>query len=206
MKRFANARGAVVAMAVVGLSAATAAACSSPTRAPSPTAAPVSVFTEGLAKARAATPAASDAQIKALAKAAKSGEMSYEEVSALLEDTFTCFDNAGVDYRRLPDSQQIPGFKVPQYSYAEPVAVGVGCLNRFSQYAEGAYQTQPKAAELRAAAFAAERPEVLACLRKKGAVLEDNATYDEMALARDSLLRKAIKDGTEWVDCSIYWW
>jgi hypothetical protein len=206
VERLPGARPVVVSMVLVVLAATTACSASKTTSTALPTAAAASVFTEALAKARAADPAVSVAQLKALEKAAKSGEMPYEEISALLDDTFTCFDDSGVAYQRLPDEEQIPGFKVPSFGVGEPVAVADGCLGKFSQYAENAYQTQPKAAELRVAAFQAERTQVLACLRKKGAILDDNATYDEMAQARDSLLLKAIKEGVGWEDCSKYWW
>lgn len=192
----------------VALVTATA-ACSAPKPSPSPTASYASppaesVFTEALAEARAAKPAVSDAQIRALEKSAKSGEMSYEDVNALLQDTFKCFDDAGVKYILQPDSEKVPGFKVPQYGIAAGgIEVGDACQNRFSEFAFEGYQRQPRAVELRDKALEADRPSVLSCLRAHGVTIDDAATLDEIRRAVGDLF-VATSDGPDAVMCTRY--
>jgi hypothetical protein len=202
VERLLGALPVVASLLLVLVAATTACSASKTTSTASPTAAAASVFTEALAKARTADPAVSDAQLMALEKAAKTGEMSYEEVRALLEDTFTCFESAGVLYVRTSDSEQLPGFKVPTYSFGEPVAAADACQSNWSEFAYAAYQSQPKVAELRDAALEAERPQVLACIRAHGGAIEDNATHDEMRQAEIALFGAANKAGTDYQYCS----
>jgi hypothetical protein len=194
-------RNAVLAALVAVLVVATNAACARPAARSSSPEAP-SVFTSALMLARATRPAVSDVQINALEKAAKSGQMSYEEISALLEDTFKCFDESGVDYRRLPDSEQVSGFKVPMYSYAEPVAIALACITKYNSFAWDAYQSQPKVGELRDVALKAEIPRVLACLRDHGVSIDDDATLDELRRASATLLSATSTGSSVGVICT----
>jgi hypothetical protein len=187
MNRQAGALGVfAVGLCLVPLTACSA---SGPTVASSSTAAVTgNVFASVLGNAHAAS--VSDAQIVALEKAAKSGEMSYADVSALVEDMYRCFDAGGVQYLRDPDREPFPGFKVPSFGYADAqLAVADACQEKHAYYALYAYQNQPRAAELSDAALEAERPQVIACLRKNGVVVDDDATLDELRLASWDLIR-----------------
>lgn len=198
-------RSGLCAALVVALVAATAACGGTP--APADSSGPASSsFDEQLSLAEA-DDRVTDSQLAALREAADSGEMSYEEISALLEETFQCFDDAGIGYRRLPDLEPIPGFVMPNYGHdAEPLSVADDCLVRTSQYAYDAYARQPAALELLDAALEAERDEILACLRAKGATIDDDATLDEMRQTDIALFEEAMAAGNRDFDyCSEYY-
>lgn len=158
-----------------------------------------SVFAHYLAQAR--TSNASEAQIDALALSAETGEMSYETVNALVEDTFQCFESAGIWYVRNPDWERVPGFFIPDFGIGEPIEVADACLWRYSQYALLAYQQQPDYIELRDAALEADREQVLECLREHGVLIDDDVTTDELRLAVQELLFATPDDP---VVCSRY--
>lgn len=124
--------------------------------------------------------AVSEAQLAALRAAAESDAMSYEEISALLEDQFRCFEAAGISYQRLPDEEDPPGFLMPWYSHGEPLETADACHRETIQYAWIAYQGQPRAVELAEADLRERRPEIMECLRGRGIVVDDDATFDEM--------------------------
>lgn len=122
----------------------------------------------------------SDAQLTALELSASSGYMTYEQIDALLEDTATCMTDAGVRFDRGPDDELAPGIVMPSYTHGDPLDLADACLFEHSHYAWGAYQTQPRHREAHDAALTQRLPEVMACLRDRGADIPDDATLDEV--------------------------
>lgn len=185
---------------VVVLGATAACSVAKPAPSPSPKSSVVSSFDEALYNAKR-DDNVSRTQLAALETAAVSDAMSYEQISVLLEDTFKCFDESGVDYRRTGDFEKVPGFKMPTYSFGEPLAVAEACQKRFSEYAFEAYQAQPRVGELSDAALGAEKSQVITCLRAHGVTIEDDATLDEIRRASATLLQATSKS-SEGVFCT----
>lgn len=125
----------------------------------------------------------SDAQLAVVEFAAGSGYLTYEQIDALLEDTATCMADVGVPFDRHVDQEVAPGVLVPRYTHGGPLEVADACLYEHSHYAFGAYQTQQRHVEAQDAALTQKLPEVMACLRGRGASISDDATLDDVRAA-----------------------
>jgi hypothetical protein len=147
---------------------------------------------------------ASDRQIEVLEVAVETGVLTYDQISALMPDLYTCFDDLGIPYVEYPPYEKYPqsGFLVPNYlvgddgsrTASEWQAAVTGCQMTTVEYAYRLYQTQPLAVEARDLGLTQELPEVLACLSENGIDLPPEATLDEIRGAALDLLVETSED------------
>lgn len=144
---------------------------------------------------------ASEAQLAALTDARATGDISYEVLNAAIEETFACFNEAGVRYRQDTDNTQALPLIV--YEFASPIEgnpVADACIDKNSFFVESAYQNQPRWRAVLDGRIEANRGEILACLRERGIEIDDDATPAEITEStRLSLeeVRKYLDAGSE---------
>lgn len=126
---------------------------------------------------------ADDTQLEILRAANAAGEVTFEQLRAAVDSTFSCFDNAGIAYSSNVAEGAIPNLT---YSFASPDGdsqIADSCIRLHSMYVEWAYQTQPAAQELVDAAFEAKRDEIVTCLQGLGLAVAADASVDEIKAA-----------------------
>lgn len=154
---------------------------------------------------------ASESQLDALTQADLVGDLSYETLALLIDDTFTCLDEAGIPYLPVVPLELVPGFSIPSYSVGSSTELGPDtsfaiaqqCQSTYSEFAERAYQMQPRAQALRDNALESELPQVLECLKANGVDLDPEATLDEVRYAVSQVAYDTSLVGSA-VVCSTY--
>lgn len=145
---------------------------------------------------QAARKAGADAsQIAILEK----GEVSYADYESAVNLALTCMRRAGID---VLNPERTDGTGLPQLQYgwspqatglteAQVTALGDDCLNRYSQFVEMQYQTQPSSIEAMEKYFVRFRPAVVACIRKNGGTVKDEPTREEAIEASNPVQEKS---------------
>lgn len=110
----------------------------------------------------------SDAQRAMVERALDAGEVPFEDYRAALDATFACFDAAGVSYFEDPPMDGPIPMIVYGYGPEAPDEVSTACIERNSGAIEAVYQNQPTAT----ARFEAALPQLVACLREGGYLLD----------------------------------
>lgn len=148
-------------------------------------------------------------QLEVLEAAAETGSIAYEDVVALIHDTFSCFEGAGIGYVENPPTERVPGWLVPSYAFdaevpglteSQVLALADACMVEHSMFTEFALQDPVLHQEVRDAHLREQLPEVLACLRENGVAVDEDATPDEVRVAALDLLN-ATADAAETVTC-----
>lgn len=113
----------------------------------------------------------SDGQIALIKRAIDTGAVSFEEYEAALQNTFDCFDKAGISHSASPPSND-RGYPFIAYTYGtadsgvNPVATS--CVTKNSDAIESLYQSQPSSRAGADVKFKAAMPVLVPCLRKGG--------------------------------------
>jgi hypothetical protein len=113
----------------------------------------------------------SDAQRAMVERALDAGGVPFEDYRAAVDATFACFDAAGISHFEDPPTDGT----VPVITYAfEAGALDAAdaCLEQHSYAIEALYQTQPPALAATEASFEAALPQLVACLREGGYLLD----------------------------------
>ena len=113
----------------------------------------------------------SDAQRAMVERALDVGGVPFEDYRAAVDATFACFDAAGISYFEDPPTDGT----VPVITYAfEAGALDAAdaCLEQHSYAIEALYQTQPLAPAATEASLEAALPQLVACLREGGYLLD----------------------------------
>lgn len=156
---------------------------------------------------------ASPEQIAALQEAIRTGELSYETVTDLVEQTFACFEESGIEYQRRDPEELGPGFLAPAYTHAgfasgmtndQALAVADFCIDTYSNFAVGAYRNGPASWDARDARLREELPQIVECLTSNGVTASTDDTLDEIRLKVADLLRQTTdaSNGEGAVACS----
>jgi|GEM_PF-6585232 len=141
---------------------------------------------------------ASEKQLAALEEAARTGDMSFETVSELVEDAFACLEEVGIGYVRKDPERVGPSYLIPSYAVhgtapgmtaEQAEALGNECLEKNSYYAEGAYQLAPRAVSARDDLIRAQLPQIVECLNDNGVAATEEETLDELTVKVIDLLR-----------------
>ena len=126
---------------------------------------------------------ASSTQLAILDAARESCDVTFKDLDRATQDTFACFEAAGIDYSRSVSD----GLDATiTYSFSPPngdPSVADSCILKYSQFVEMAWNSRPAALEADDAVVLAHRNELVACLRKRGAEVEDDATASELRQA-----------------------
>lgn len=181
-RRFRRAGVVMSAFVLVGCSAGASPAEPSATSDP--------IFAEHLAQAEAG--AAGERQVEVLREAARTGELTFEAVNDLVQESFECMAAAGIGHEEWEPYEVVPGYRWPAYSWQTTVAgmsdeqattIGDACLYEHSYYAEMALQDRRNYAHLLDAQMRRDMPEILACLEENGVRMDSDATLDEIRQA-----------------------
>lgn len=198
-------------MAIVGL--LLLAGCSSPPAgeaSPSAASAAVTVYQEYLGQAERA--GAGEDQLAALRDAVRTGELTFETVNGLVQQSFACMTEAGIGHDEWEPREVVPGYLIPAYSFRgdadgmtedETLAVADACLEEYSFWAEGARADTRAYQDLWDAHVQERLPMIVACLEEHGVQVDPEATVDEIFQAADQLLidTSEIDDGDGAVLC-----
>jgi|GEM_PF-5475066 len=131
---------------------------------------------------------ATDEQRATLARHLESGEpITFEEYSAAVQSTIECARDAGV-WIRGPEQTQQNGLFMLSYDYGGPDDADAdrleslvnACRTLHSGFVEDAYMDGPPALEWIDAQFEAFRPQLIACLKRYGAEIAEDAPRDEI--------------------------
>jgi hypothetical protein len=162
-----------------------------------PTASPSDSFSQQVAQARTEAEEAGSAadQLAVLDNAAKTGEVTMEELLTLRAAYAECLTAGGFE---LIDHGTTTDRGYPYPDYAIKVAEGAGsdttymdqCAVQHFQWADMLYQSQPMAVEGQDRQFDERRPQFEACLRDKGVDVPQDLTRDEFV----DFLRAQAKD------------
>ena len=117
--------------------------------------------------------------------------MPFEVVRDAYDRMFACFDASGVPYsgpRTYVDDTGFPMITYVTYDVAgmsedEMSRVTRACVTRESEFIEQLYQSQPSYIEAADRAWDQALPQILACLRDNGVVIDDDATRSEVVYA-----------------------
>ncbi len=131
-------------------------------------------------------------QIEVLEEAARTGALTYDDVVVLVQETFSCMDEAGIGHALHPAWERVPGWRVIAYSFDAEVpgltedqvsALAEECMDRHSKYAEFALHDTRLVQELRDNYMREQLPTILTCLEDNGVTIEPEATLDEIRRA-----------------------
>lgn len=197
---------ALVAAFVVGLGA-----CASTDSGPGPEATVAAVYSELIEQAEAG--GAGDAQLEALREAERTGELSFETVNGLVQESLDCMAGAGISSEWWEPSEPVPGYKAPAYSFSatadgmtedQTLAIADGCLYEHSYWAEMGRRDPRAFREEFDEQLREELPRVLECLTEHGVEVDDDATLDEIRQASAELSIETIEatDGEGEVACT----
>jgi hypothetical protein len=131
---------------------------------------------------------ASDTQIEVLRRAVETGIVEYEDIEALMEETYACFENNGISVEVLAPIEIIPGMLYPNYTGRfgpdqdpdDMMALVDYCEIHHSLFALSIYGIQPEVQEYRDTELEKILPDALACLRDHGVSVPDDATLNEI--------------------------
>lgn len=135
-------------------------------------------------------------QREVLEAAAEVGELTYSDVSGLIELAFDCMEDQGLRPSWLEPGDHY-GFRVPRYVVAGATGVSLElneaaidrCVDRYSASAEQLYLWQPKISSVEMQNWDLHhRPPTLECLREHGVQIDDDATRAEIAEAAGRLM------------------
>ena len=138
---------------------------------------------------------ASARQIEVLKEAVRTGDLTFETVNELTRITFDCFAQNGISYDKLEPIELGIGYYMPNYAIGaesagrtekETTAVADQCINTESYWASMAQQDIRMVGQARDARMRRDLPNILACLKKNGVAMADDAALDE--------IRRAVKD------------
>lgn len=146
---------------------------------------PAIVLEQALNEAR--TGGASPEQVKILEGAVSAGEVTLSDSQAATDAMLACVEAAGfsVSDQTIDSSRglEIINFYLTSpsaMSEAEADALYWDCETTHRRWVEFAYQNQPQAKSAFFDLVEQHRTEIVACLRKEGSPIEDDATADEM--------------------------
>ena len=129
-------------------------------------------------------------QQQVLESAARSGELTWADVTGLIELNFECVEKQGLQ-AHWQDPLDTYGFPVPNYAITESTALGSDasqavmdeCATRYSSLAEQLYIWQPKNAAIEQDHWErVDRQGIIDCLRDNGVEVDDAATRSEIEL------------------------
>jgi hypothetical protein len=126
----------------------------------------------------------SDDQRALVNQAIDSGGISFEEYQTALQNTFDCFDKAGISHSAPPPSND-RGFSFIAYTYAATASgdnpVATKCVKQNSDAIEALYQMQPSSLASKDVKFKAAMPLLVPCMRKGGYLADiSDPTIDEV--------------------------
>ncbi len=126
-------------------------------------------------------------QLKVLHQIRDTGEITWAEVDSAMQETFRCFEAAGIEYQ-VDNAVGYNGLKEPGYSFsagtADPATfmeVGDRCIAQHSKFIEAAYTLRPEAVEADNRYLETLKPALIACLEDNGVAVDKEATFDELA-------------------------
>jgi hypothetical protein len=116
-------------------------------------------------------PNMSDGQIALIKRAIETGGISFEDYQSALQNTFDCFEKAGLHYS-APAPSNDRGFPFIAYTYEATKSgdnpVATSCIKKNSDAIETLYQMQPSSLEGVDVKFKAAMPVLVPCLREGG--------------------------------------
>jgi hypothetical protein len=126
---------------------------------------------------------ASSTQLDILRKTRDIRDITFEDLDRATQDTFAYFESAGIEYSRSVSE----GLNATiTYSFASPDGdsrVADSCILKYSEFIERDWTSRPAAFEPKNAYIITHRDELVACLRERGADIDDDATADELRQA-----------------------
>jgi hypothetical protein len=126
-----------------------------------------------------------------LDNAADRGELTFEDLTGLIQLTFACVEEQGLSPMWL-DPLTDSGYPVPFYAITESAQLGStasqaiidDCTNRYSGLAEQLFRWQPTNLAIAEAKWERDyRVPLLTCLREHGVEIDDAATRQEIEVA-----------------------
>jgi hypothetical protein len=123
--------------------------------------------------------------------AAERGELTFEDLTGLIQLTFACVEEQGLSPMWL-DPLTDSGYPVPFYAITESAQLGStasqaiidDCTNRYSGLAEQLFRWQPTNLAIAEAKWERDyRVPLLTCLREHGVEIDDAATRQEIEVA-----------------------
>jgi hypothetical protein len=141
---------------------------------------------------------ASETQIAILRHAQDSREVRFDDLDAAIKDTFSCFEDAGIEYAQSVQGGLFPLITYSFVSLDGNSAVADRCILQNSQYVEMAYAAQPAARDTVDAALEEHREGIIACLQGRGIDIADDASTGEIreaARVTPEILEESMRTG-----------
>ena len=159
--------------------------------------------------ANARSGGANQAQNEAIERAVETGSMSLQTLNQLVDETFSCFDDAGIPYEIASPDVIAPGIELRRYTFSvapglsedQSLALADACIDGYSHFAESGFRAQPTTQQSVDAALEDDIPVAIACLREHDVDIQDDATIDEVRIASREFITQLIRDGEDLIIC-----
>lgn len=148
-------------------------------------------------------------QVAALEAAKAVGEVTVEAFADAQRRSFECMESAGLTVEEIADA---PRDGLPYLAAVIDAPVDMpdatklqlvdDCMLRFSKLLETVYVQQPSSLNAYFDRIDDHREELIACLRERGATLDDDASIDELFVANEEINLQEAEKGQPY-DCML---